>query len=57
MFFSRLMAAFPCLRRVGLRIAGFEACSAFTRVAAGAVAEPLMRPLCIGVLQPMSLPP
>ncbi len=35
----------------------FEACSAFTRVAARVVAEPPEAALVIGVLQPMSLPP
>ena len=35
----------------------FEACSAFTRVAARVVAEPPEAALVVGVLQPMSLPP
>ena len=47
----------PLNRRVGFRIIGFEACSAFTRVAARMVTEPPEAALAIGVLQTMSLPP
>ena len=47
----------PLFRRVGLRVARFEACSAFTRVAARMVAEPPKAARCIEVLQPKSLPP
>ena len=36
----------PYLRRVGLRVTRFEACSAFTRVAARVVAEPPTAALC-----------
>ena len=43
--------------RVGFRITRFEACSAFTRVAARMVAEPPLAARCIGVLQTTSLPP
>ena len=35
----------------------FEACSAFTRVAARMVAKPPLAARCVGVLQTMSLPP
>ena len=41
----------PCGRRVGFRVTGFGACSAFTRVTARVVAEPPRRPLsseCFG---------
>ena len=51
------MAASPYYRRVGSRIALFEACSAFTRVAARMFAKPPMAALLFGVLQTMSLPP
>ena len=47
----------PYLRRVGLRVTRFEACSAFTRVAARMVAEPPTRPFVVGVLRAISLPP
>jgi len=47
----------PDIRRVGFRIKRFEACSAFTRVAARVVAEPPKAARFIGVLQTMSLPP
>ena len=47
----------PFLRRVGFRITRFEACSAFTGVAARMVAEPPLAARYIGVLQTMSLPP
>ena len=47
----------PRRRRVGFRITSFEACSAFTRVAARMVAEPPMATRSIEVLQTMSLPP
>ena len=47
----------PYYRRVGFRITLFEACSAFTRVAARMFAEPPMAALLFGVLQTMSLPP
>ena len=47
----------PYSRRVGFRITNFEACSAFTRVAARMVAEPPKAARFIGVLQTMSLPP
>ena len=47
----------PLFGRVGLRIARFEACSTFTRVAARMVAEPPRAARCTGVLQPKSLPP
>ena len=43
--------------RVGFRITRFEACSAFTRVAARMVAEPPLATHCTGVLQTMLLPP
>ena len=43
--------------RVGFRITRFEACSAFTGVAARMVAEPPLAARYIGVLQTMSLPP
>ena len=46
----------PYYRRVGFRITLFEACSAFTRVAARMFAEPPMAALFFGVLQTMSLP-
>ena len=59
-----LVARFPAdgslpriFRRVGFRMTRFEACSAFTRVAACMLAEPPMAALLIGVLQTMSLPP
>ena len=39
------------LRRVGLHVTRFEACSAFTRVAARMVAEPPTRPFAVGVLR------
>ena len=54
---SRPMAAFPLFRRVGLRVARFEACSAFTRVAARMVAEPPKAARYTEVLQSKSLPP
>ncbi len=47
----------PGCRRVGFRITRFEACSAFTRVAARMVAEPPDAARYIGVLQSKSLPP
>ena len=47
----------PYYRRVGFRVTLFEACSAFTRVAARMFAEPPMAALLFGVLQTMSLPP
>ena len=47
----------PYYRRVGFRITRFEACSAFTKVAARMLAEPPMAALLIGVLQTSSLPP
>ncbi len=47
----------PLNSRVGFRIIGFEACSAFTRVAARMVTEPPEATLAIEVLQTMSLPP
>ena len=47
----------PLFGRVGLRIARFEACSTFTRVAARMVAEPPRAARCTGVLQSKSLPP
>ena len=47
----------PFYRRVDFRITRFEACSAFTKVAARILAEPPMAALLIGVLQTMSLPP
>ena len=47
----------PLFRRVGLRVARFEACSTFTRVAARMVAEPPKAARCTEVLQPKSLPP
>ena len=47
----------PFLWRVGFRITRFEACSAFTRVAARMVAKPPLAARYIGVLQTMSLPP
>ena len=47
----------PFYRRVGFRITRFEACSAFTKVAARMLAEPPMAALLIGVLQTRSLPP
>ena len=58
------VACFPARRRpspfprwVGFRIARFEACSAFTRIPACAVAEPPKAALLAAVLQTMSLPP
>ncbi len=47
----------PIYRRVGFRIMSFEACSAFTHVAARTVAEPPSAAPCTEVLQSMSLPP
>ena len=47
----------PIFRRVGLRVARFEACSAFTRVAARMVAEPPRAARYTEVLQSKSLPP
>ena len=47
----------PLFRRDGLRIARFEACSTFTRVAARMVAKPPKAARFIEVLQTMSLPP
>ena len=47
----------PIYRRVGLRIISFEACSAFTVVAARMVAKSPLATRFIGVLQTMSLPP
>ena len=44
-------------RRVGLRVARFEACSAFTRVAARMVAEPPRAARYTEVFQSKSLPP
>ena len=46
----------PNDRRIGLRIIGFEACSAFTRVTARMVAESPLATRLIAVLQSMSLP-
>ena len=54
---SRPVAAFPVIRRVGPRVARFEACSTFTRVAAHMVAKPPRAARCTGVLQSKSLPP
>ena len=54
---SRPVPAFPVTRRVGLRIARFEACSTFTRVAAHMVAKPPKAARYIEVLQSKSLPP
>ena len=53
----RPVPAFPDIRRVGLRVARFEACSTFTRVAAHMVAKPPKAARCTGVLQSKSLPP
>ena len=47
----------PKNRRVGFRITRFEACSAFTRVAARMVARPPKAARFTEVLQAMSLPP
>ena len=47
----------PNSRRVGFRMSGFEACSAFTRVAARMLAKPPKAARFFGVLQTMSLPP
>ena len=47
----------PCGRRVGFRITGFGACSAFTRVTARMVAEPPKAALVVEVLRAISLPP
>ena len=47
----------PIQRRVGLRIIFFEACSAFTRVAACVLAEPPKAVRFTEVLQSVSLPP
>ena len=47
----------PFSRRVGFRIARFEACMAFTQVAARMVAKPPWAARYVGVLQTMSLPP
>ena len=47
----------PFSWRVGFRIARFEACSAFTHVAAHMVAKPPLAARYIGVLQTTSLPP
>ena len=47
----------PWGRRVGFRITGFGACSAFTRVTARMVAEPPTAALVVGVLRAISLPP
>ena len=47
----------PYYRRVGFRITRFEACSAFTKIAARMLAEPPIAALLIGVLQTSSLPP
>ena len=47
----------PLFRRVGLRVARFEACSAFTRVAARMLAEPPRAARYTEVLQSKSLPP
>ena len=42
---------------IGPRVARFEACSTFTRVAAHMVAKPPRAARCTGVLQSKSLPP
>ena len=47
----------PYSRRVGFRVTRFEACSAFTRVAAHMLAEPPMAALTVEVLQTILLPP
>ena len=47
----------PISRRVGFRIARFEACSAFAHAAARMVTKPPLAARYIGVLQTMSLPP
>ena len=47
----------PIFRRVGFRIISFEACSAFTVVAARMVAKSPLATRFIGVLQTISLPP
>ena len=47
----------PKNRRVGFRITRFEACSAFTRVAARMVARPPKAARFTEMLQAMSLPP
>ena len=47
----------PNSRRVGFRMSRFEACSAFTRVAARMLAKPPKAARFFGVLQTMSLPP
>ena len=44
-------------KRSGFRMTGFEACSAFTRVAACTLTEPPTAALLVGVLQTISLPP
>ena len=44
-------------RRVGFRVTRFEACSAFTRVAAHMLAEPPMVAFTVEVLQTILLPP
>ena len=54
---SRPVPAFPVIRRVGPRVARFEACSTFTRVAAHMGAKPPRAARCTGVLQSKSLPP
>ena len=47
----------PLSGRVGFRLTGFEACSAFTHVTARMVAKPPLAARCVGVLQTISLPP
>ena len=47
----------PLSGRVGFRITRFEACSAFTGVAARMVAKPPLAARYVEVLQTMSLPP
>ncbi|MCY4594907.1 MAG: hypothetical protein OXC19_08930, partial [Bryobacterales bacterium] len=47
----------PKYGRVGFHVEGFEACSAFTRVAARMVARLPKAARYVGVLQTMSLPP
>ena len=47
----------PYYRRVGFRITRFEACAAFTHVAARMFAEPPKAALLFGVLRTRSLPP
>ena len=54
---SRPVPACSVIRRIGPRVARFEACSTFTRVAAHMVAKPPKAARCTGVLQSKSLPP